>query len=273
MLDLENVWPWLKANLSEENLINNVARVTPWLAPLIPASFAFNNAKSALGASNMMAYVIAAAIEFLGLGVVHTAFTLWEYNQTKREKDPVAPTWIMVLMGVFYLTVVILVNILLDLADVAYIDVAAKATLSLISIPAAFVLAIRAQHRHRLNVIDADKVKRQEAHELGMLRKQNGELQGRVKSLLADSEALQAVTKERDRLLQKVSGLEKQVSELEQSVSNPYMLLQSWPNLNPVVQQSLRYLEGEFQSMDEAAAGVTNKTAISRMVKRLDGNG
>jgi len=140
----------LKQYLSEEKLIDNVARIVPWFAPLIPASFAYHNSINVLRLVWYEAAVVAFVVELLGLATVHTFFSLAESMKTAKENKPKHETIIMGFMAAFYLAIVVTVNILLDLEHTWQI-IAARALLSLISIPAAVTLSIRNLHKLRQN--------------------------------------------------------------------------------------------------------------------------
>lgn len=167
---------------AEGTLLDNVAATTPWLAPLLPASIAYANMREWLGFDVWLAFVGALVIEFLGLAAVHTSFQLWQYNETKNQSEEAAPFYWAVGAVVVYLGIVILVNVILEAANVtawtsaAVASIAAKALLSLLSIVAAFVLALRSQHARRLAVKQEAHEDRQRAVELGRLRKEAGQL-------------------------------------------------------------------------------------------------
>ena len=129
----------LVINVSERTLLDNVAATVPWLAPVAPAYMVWHNAVTLLGWPVWVAWVVAAAVEGLGLSVVSTAFALW---QGKAKSFKVA-----VITTIFYLAVVIVVNVLLDLGAPAWI---AKALLSLLSVPAAVTIALRSQYSKSL---------------------------------------------------------------------------------------------------------------------------
>jgi flagellar biosynthesis GTPase FlhF len=82
-----------------------------------------------------VAWMVAGAVEGLGLSVISTAFQLWK---EKRESLKIA-----IGTTIFYLLVVITVNVLLELG---FPVVIAKALLSLLSVPAAVTIALRAQN-------------------------------------------------------------------------------------------------------------------------------
>ena len=121
--------------VSERTLIDNVAATVPWLAPVSPAYMVWNNAVQLLGWPVWVAWVVALAVEGLGLSVVSTAFQLW---RQKRNTF-----WMAVGTTVFYLSVVITVNVALELGAPTWF---AKALLSLLSVPAAVTIALRTQN-------------------------------------------------------------------------------------------------------------------------------
>lgn len=132
---------------SEKTLVSNVAATVPWLAPVVPAYLAWDNSISILSFPPGIAIVVAIAVEGLGMSVVSTAFELWDWNDTLQDEELSAPAWVAILAVVFYLVVVITVNVSLDLGAPAWF---AKAMLSLLSVPAVVTLALRSQHTRRL---------------------------------------------------------------------------------------------------------------------------
>ncbi len=147
----------------ERTLVSNVAATVPWLAPIAPAYMAWHNSVNLLSWPIWVAWMVAAAIEGLGMSVVSTAFELWDWNDTKKDKDQNAPVLIAVAAVIFYLSVVIIVNVLLELGWPVWI---AKALLSLLSVPAVVTLALRSQHARRMDVKHAeDEIRREERKE------------------------------------------------------------------------------------------------------------
>lgn len=153
----------------ESSAIETVSAITPWLAPLIPAYLTHTHAIGVLKYPAEIALVTAVAVEFLGLAAVNTAIEFWQYNDTqaaKRESRIIglptdkadkarqrrhvdAPFAVALASGVFYLTVVLSVNVLLSLDQSALARVWANGLLSLLSVPAAIIIAIRSQHRRK----------------------------------------------------------------------------------------------------------------------------
>ena len=99
--------------VSEQTLIDNVAATVPWLAPVSPAYMVWHNAVSLLGWPAWVAWVMALAVEGLGLSVVSTAFQLWRERQKTFS--------IAVLTTVFYLAVVITVNVCVLITNYAFV--------------------------------------------------------------------------------------------------------------------------------------------------------
>lgn len=154
---MNNLFRQLRAftNEMEAIVIEWVAGWIPWLAPVIPAYIAYQNIRYVLGFPHELSLIGAAVVEGLGLAAVHTVIQFWDYNQTKRKTDSSAPVYIVVVVGAFYLAIVLTVNIILDNASVD--QLVAKALLSLISVPAVVTLAVRSQHKQRILEIEAEK--------------------------------------------------------------------------------------------------------------------
>jgi hypothetical protein len=144
----------------ERVVIDNLSAFTPWLAPLIPASMAYRNMITRLDFSPLVSLFGAAAVEFLGLTTISTALEFWKFNQDKRKSDNSAPFVVALLTGVFYVVIILTVNAMLELNQSLEVKVAAKAMLSLLSVVAAVIIALRSQHRRRLKEIADEKAQR-----------------------------------------------------------------------------------------------------------------
>jgi hypothetical protein len=150
-------------NALETTLADNVAATVPWLAPLIPAAIAYDHMESVLLFDPWLAFVGAAVVELLGLSTVTTAVQFWQHNNlslqaidgasssslTQSGPEGRAPFWIAFAAAAFYFLVVITVNVLLDEAGGTVR--LAKGLLSTLSIVGALTVAIRSQHRRRVD--------------------------------------------------------------------------------------------------------------------------
>lgn len=146
----------------EAAFIDTVAAVTPWLAPLIPAYLVYHNMTERLGYPPIFGLVGAAAVEFLGLSAVHTAVTFYQWNDSHKAER--APFWFAFGAGLFYVVIVLTVNAALDIwRDSDGVKILAHGLLSLLSVDAAVIIAIRAQHARRLNERDEARQERKAA--------------------------------------------------------------------------------------------------------------
>ena len=204
---------------SEQNLIDSVARFTPWLAPLIPATFAYQSVTNPalLNQHWLIGLLIAATIEGLGLASVHTSLSLFEYIKTHDKQKPKVEAGIMLLMTLFYLAIVVVVNIVLDLQHPTQI-VIAKALLSLVSIPAAVTLSIRQLHKAKLADEDEHKAELTARGKLGALTKQHNELKAelvKLKQINAD------LGKQAKELKAELAEKQKVTTAVSQPASKP----------------------------------------------------
>lgn len=150
---------WLRLiRAVEALLIDAIAATAPWLAPIIPAWMTWSSMSTRLDFPPWVALVGALVVESLGLSAVHTSFILWDYNDSRRQIDQTAPVKVSILTAVFYLSVILTVNVLLDQSEPVHR--LAKALLSSLSILAAVILAIRSQHARRLGQIEQDRAEK-----------------------------------------------------------------------------------------------------------------
>lgn len=142
-----------------------LAATVTWLPPLIPAFLAAHNMIAVLQFPTWLALVGGVVVESLGLVSIHTTFQFWNWNENRREGGP-APTLLAASTGAFYLSVVLTVNVILDIGISPAVQIVAKALLSLISVPAGVVLALRAQHSRRTHDQQQKEIERREARRL-----------------------------------------------------------------------------------------------------------
>lgn len=140
---------------TEASLVNLLSAIAPWGAPLIPATMTYKGMMDVLKFGKEMAFVGAGIVEILGLATISTALGFWQNNRSPRvaayKKMPVE---IPVICFVWYLLVVLVVNVLLEApwqaGEQIYVNLVARALLTTLSIPAAVTLAIRTIHHAAL---------------------------------------------------------------------------------------------------------------------------
>lgn len=234
---------------AETTLLDNVAATTPWLGPVIPAAIAYANLREFLGFENWLALTAAVCIEFLGLAAVQTTFQLWQYNEEKRAKDQEAPVLWAVGTGGAYITVVLLVNIVLEasaaesLTGQVIAGIAVKALLSLLSVVSAFVLALRAQHNRRLVQQSEDKEQRADAQRLAHANKQVEKLQQQLAEAQQKNKELQQENKLSQQSKANLQQASEQVEKLQEAVNKKNEQLQQASEKITALQQKNKELQ------------------------------
>ena len=179
----------------EANVIDTVSAVTPWLAPLIPAYLMYTNMTVHLGYPWWIGMMGAAAVEFLGLSTVYTAVTFWQWNDSHKSEK--APLWVAVASGAFYVAIILTVNAMLEIFDYSKdVKILSHALLSLLSVDAAIVIALRAQHARRLSDKAEEKKERKATRESMKESEQESaavqELNNKLNAAMMELNAVQA---------------------------------------------------------------------------------
>ncbi len=153
--------------------IDTVAAISPWMAPVIPAYLTFIHMTGALGYPPWVAFIGALVVECLGLAAIYTATQFWDYNDAKHtekenrlagmdakerkiaraKRQRNAPFWWAALAMGFYIVVILTVNALLEMEATQKgltVKVLSNALLSMLSVIAGLIIALRSQHRRRL---------------------------------------------------------------------------------------------------------------------------
>jgi hypothetical protein len=101
----------------KRGLTDTASEIGAWLAPLPSAVSVANAAHRNLHYDPWLAFVVGAIVELLGFATANRALELWDYNQTRREDEPGAPTWLAVVLVVFYLVSTISISVISDLSS------------------------------------------------------------------------------------------------------------------------------------------------------------
>lgn len=152
------------ADEAESVLVSNIAATVPWLAPVIPAWMAYSNLTTDLGMPGAIGFVGAIVIEGLGITTISTALELWRYNDRRAKSEESAPLALALVTSGAYLVVVLATNVVPEWGGGgAWQTVLVRGLLTLMSVPAAVVLGLRAQHHRR--VADRDRERRERRDE------------------------------------------------------------------------------------------------------------
>jgi signal transduction histidine kinase len=175
----------------EKRLLDGVAGISPWLAPLVPTYFAAYNAYFYLAKGRQWwdvgaVVVVALVVETIGLAGVHTAIQFWNWNRTRLKSDDAAPLGMAVAAVVVYVAIIILVNGLLDFYAVAapeqlpYVKIVAVALLSLLALNSALIVALRAGQQERENKAETARQERKDARKVsGKVADDEGKVSGK----------------------------------------------------------------------------------------------
>lgn len=165
----------------ESTGLDTLAAIIPWVAPITTAWMVYNNVITYLRFDVWIAWVMAGVTEGLGLVTISTTYGFWVWNE-REDKSVKEPTSIAALAAGFYLAVIIVVNVILEVGHTEPVLIVAKALISLLSVVAGVVLALRTRHASRLiaqaqddTKADAEAERQRRAAELAELRRAEAE--------------------------------------------------------------------------------------------------
>lgn len=148
----------------EGSVVNLLSSIAPWGAPLPAAYMSFTHMDTVLKFPVIVSVPVAAVIEILGFATVSTILSFWSHNRHYTDETKQAPIGLTIAAFVFYLAIVLTMNVLIDAttgtSSAGIAIIAVRALLTLMSIPAALVLAVRTQHHEMLNDFDDKKRER-----------------------------------------------------------------------------------------------------------------
>jgi len=145
---------WL--NYLDGALVQIVAQIAPWLAPLPTAWLVFDRTQRHLGWPWWVALIAGLTLEALGVAILATTLEQYSYNRSKRKSDPIAPLWIPLLLVGLYFIAAELLTVALDIAP-GLVAPLAPAVFPVLSVAAFAILAVRADHQQRLTEIEQGK--------------------------------------------------------------------------------------------------------------------
>ena len=151
---------------TEASVVNFLSAIAPWGAPLAPAYMTYSHMvdPDILDFPAWVAIGTAIVVEILGLSTVNTALAFWTHNKRNKANKNQSPIWIAVFSFIFYLTIIVMSNVILDASigrdweEWAIIGV--RALFTLLSVPAVLIMAVRTQHQDLLDEIKDDKDER-----------------------------------------------------------------------------------------------------------------
>ena len=142
------------------DLLNFITKVAPWLAPIPSAALVYRASQQHFHFSPVISVILALVIETVGLTSISNALSLWEFNQSKRKIDKLAPFVIALLMIAFYLISTIGLTYFLEV----YPNLSKFGVIFLpfLGIMGVINIALRSDLERRLLIISQEKTERKE---------------------------------------------------------------------------------------------------------------
>ena len=121
----------------------------------------YQHATSVLNFPDYVAIPAAILVEILGFSAVSTFLAFWFHNKKSQANYKRAPIEVIVIAFVFYLSLIIFSNVLLDaFPNERWAEITVRALFTLQTIPAALIVAVRTQHRDLLSEIRRERLER-----------------------------------------------------------------------------------------------------------------
>ena len=167
-------------NGAERSILDLISVFVPWAVPVIPAYLTYFHTLEMMNFPIWVAQTAAFVVEALGLVSVATAIRFWKNNQQYKSQQEKAPFWLAVFVYLFYVVIVLTVNVILEIeaATRSGTVILAIGLFSLLSFPAAVLISIRAQYRAQLDDRQERKQERRQARGLSYAAETSGLFSG-----------------------------------------------------------------------------------------------
>lgn len=139
-------------NGAEKSLLDLLSVFVPYCVPIIPAYLTYQHTINEMGFSPFIAWTAAFVVEVLGLTSVATAVRFYRYNLKYTKEANRAPFKLAVLVYVFYIVIVLLVNVVLEIVSGQRGGwvILSIALFSMLSFPSSVLVSIRYQFAEML---------------------------------------------------------------------------------------------------------------------------
>jgi len=142
-------------NGAERSFLDFLSALVPYFVPIIPAYLTYYHALTEMGFPVWVAMTAAFVVETLGLTSVSTAIRFKQHNKKYKTEGNQAPFKLAVFVYIFYIVVVITVNVILEIVSGTRGGwiIVSIALFSLLSFPASVMISIRAEYGELLEGI------------------------------------------------------------------------------------------------------------------------
>lgn len=192
----------------ENSVITLASKIIPAAVAAIPAYIGYTHVVDILGFDPWAGFVYGGVIEGLGYASVYKAVQFYEYNKKLRRakagegeipvKEDEAPLWTAIAIYAIYITVVLVVNVVLNFEKgVSGTHTFAIFLISFLSVPAGLLMSISAAHTQRKKADEfaamSESIMQQRQHEteLAEVRRADAERFQRDQMLLQQEHARQ----------------------------------------------------------------------------------
>lgn len=149
---------WLSniINSAERSFLDLLGAIVPYFVPVIPAYLTFYHTRDLMNFPEWVAFVSAFVVEVLGITSVSTAIRFYRHNQKYKSSQNKAPFVLAISVYIFYIIVVMTVNVLLEVVDGTRDGtiILAIGLFSLLSFPSGVLVSIRSQYKEMLEERD-----------------------------------------------------------------------------------------------------------------------
>lgn len=146
-------------NNAERGIVDFISAFVPYAVPIIPAYLTFYHTQDMMDFPAWVAWTSAFVVEALGLASVATVVRFYLHNKRYKSEQNRAPFWIAFGVYIFYIVVVITVNVILEVVANTRGGwiITAIGLFSLLSFPSGVLISIRTQYREMLDQKQAAK--------------------------------------------------------------------------------------------------------------------
>lgn len=140
-------------NSAERSFLDLLSAAVPYAVPVIPAYLTFFHTRDMMQFPDWVAATAAFVVEVLGITSVATAIRFQRHNMINKDLKTKAPFALAIATYIFYILVVLSVNVLLEVVtgERSGAVIWAIALFSLLSLPSAVLISIRAQYAEILD--------------------------------------------------------------------------------------------------------------------------
>lgn len=139
-------------NNAERGIVDFISAFVPYAVPIIPAYLTYYHTLDMMDFPAWVAWTAAFVVEALGLASVSTAVRFYLHNKRYKSEQNKAPLWMAIVVYVFYIAIVIVVNVMLEVvsAQRSGAIIWAIALFSFLSFPSGVLISVRTQYREML---------------------------------------------------------------------------------------------------------------------------